>query len=189
MSFWSAPGTEPKRNYRWIVLFGSGYGDLSNISYSLKKVNKPKLKIAPITHSYLNHKFNYPGRVEWEEVQMTFASTTTPDATQIINNITLYAGYGVPSIQQSGPQAATLGKNKFAGAMGNTIEIHQLDANGSPIEKWYLHNPFFTSIAYGDGLDYSNEEITEIVCGVKYDWAQLETFVPTDNATSGPRPG
>jgi hypothetical protein len=187
MSFWSVSGPEPKRNYRWVVHFSS---NLQNITYALKKVDKPKAKIGEVTHKYLNHSFYYPGRLEWEAINMTFASVTKPDATQLVNNVLLNAGYGVPSSETApGSQVSTIGKRKFAGALGNTIDIMQLDADGLTTEKWQIHNPFFTNVQFGT-LDYSSEEIVEISTTVRYDWAQLvetvEPAEPTIIIPSGP---
>lgn len=192
MSFWSAAGPEPKRNYRWVVRFGGGRADsnLANITYALKKVDKPKASVKEASHAYLNHKFYYPGRLEWETINMTFASVTKPDATELINNVLINAGYGVPSNDTNpGPQVATIGKRKFAGALGSSIDIIQLDADGLETEKWSLYNPFFTSVSYGS-LDYSSEDIVEIACTVRYDWAKLapavEPVEPTIVIPSGP---
>lgn len=177
MAFWSdGRGTEPKRNYRWVVVFNSNLGTTpQGLTYALKKVDKPKAKIAETTHKYLNHFFYYPGRLEWEAINMTFASLSgEDDTTRLLNNITALSGYGVPSGRpDAGPRdLATLGKRKFNAALGNSIIIRQLDADGNYIEQWSLANPFFTNITYGT-LDYSNEDVTEISTTVRYDWAAL----------------
>jgi hypothetical protein len=186
MSFWSAVGPEPKRNYRWVVRFAGAAG-LSDISFALKKVDKPKLKIASVAHSYLNHKFKYPGRVEWEPIAMTFAAVAQPDAINIVNNVILGAGYGVPTLEKpaQGAQLATVGKRKFNNAMGNNITIIQVDADGLSIEEWDIYHPFFTSITFG-ALDYSSEEIVEINCNIDYDWAQLRVGSSDEAALLNP---
>lgn len=192
MSFWSVAGPEPKRNYRWVVRFGPP--GIGSISYALKKVDKPKASIKEASHAYLNHKFYYPGRLEWEPINMTFASVAQPDATAIIDKITKDAGYGVPfNDGLTADQLSTIGKNKFHGALGPSIDIYQVDAEGKANEIWKLFNPFFTSISYGS-LDYSNEDIVEITCTVRYDWAKLdaptdaEKGASTDSAEEGLRP-
>jgi hypothetical protein len=184
MSFWSVAGPEPKRNFRWVVVFtGPNAGNpLQQISYALKKVNKPKGKFGDGTkHNYLNHEFYFPGRFVWDPIQMTIASVTKPDAVFLVNKLMQNAGYGVPNVDASqGRQTITPGKRKFAGALGNTLKIIQLDADGKQIETWSLYNPFFTTITFGDGLDYANEEISEIACTVKYDWAEVVTSDPNE---------
>jgi len=164
--FWSTLQIEPKRQHRWQVIFTGPA--LTDLRYALKKVDKPKAKIGAVQHKYLNHFFNFPGRLEWQDINMTFASVADPDATQLMDIITTRAGYKVPSDVN---QRETIGKLKFRGAIGDII-IQQVNPNGDPIETWVLYNPFFTDIQYG-ALDYSNEEIVEIQCTVKYDWASL----------------
>ncbi len=175
MAFWSNQGgTEPKRQYRWFITFPGTAVNLQQISYALKKVDKPKAKIGEITHKYLNHSFYYPGRLEWEAINMTFASVTQADANKLVNDVLIAAGYGVPKDggQSGDNQRATIGKKKFAGALGNSFSIIQVDADGMPIEEWKINNPFFTNVQFGS-LDYAAEEIVEIACTVRYDWAQL----------------
>ena len=175
MSFWSTATAEPKRKFRWKIVF-SGTGGISNLSYALKKADKPKGKVNPTTHKYLNHNFNYPGRFEWEDINLTFASVSQPDATYLINQVLINAGYGVPktagNTTTNKRDLATLSKRKFNGALGSFFNIQQLNPDGEVTEDWKVWNPFFTSVNYGD-LDYSSEDIVDITVGVKYDYAQL----------------
>jgi hypothetical protein len=194
MAFWSVQGPEPKRQYRWVVTFAS-QNLQSGIQYALKKVDKPKAKVGSIQHKYLNHFFNYPGRLEWEDVNMTFAAITQPDATYLLNDVLIKAGYGVPQDHgtSGNNQLATIGKLKFNGALGNKLYIKQLNPEGTIIEEWELNNPFFTSVQFGS-LDYSSEEIVEIQTTVKYDWAKLnsptsESGASVNEGITGNSPG
>ena len=171
MAFWSQPGgTEPLRQYRWYISFG-GFGNLDSVKYALKKVDKPKAKINSIQHKYLNHFFNYPGRLEWEDINLTFAAVSGESVTGLLNLITINSGYTYP---RDGNTGQTISKDGFVGQVGRSLDIIQIDAGGNTIpgETWRLTNAFFTSIQYGT-LDYSNEEIVEISCTVKYDTAAL----------------
>jgi len=169
MAFWSNAGPEPKRQFRWYMLFG-GRTDLSAIRYALKKTDKPKYKIGEITHKYLNHSFYYPGRLEWEAINMTFASISEPDATGLIEMLTYAAGYITPDINAENG-VATISKQKFSEALANNgVTLIQVDSNGNTIENWLLKNPFFTNVNYGT-LDYGSDEIVEISCTMRYDWA------------------
>lgn len=173
MAFWSAPGAEPLRQHRWYINFG-GATDLNSIQYALKKVDKPKAKIGSVQHKYLNHYFNFPGRLEWEDINMTFASIIQPSAAATLMQILRNSGYGVPTDDTitEPSQRATLGKEKFAKQIGS-FEIRQIDPSGVEIEKWTINRPFFTSVQFGS-LDYGAEEIVEITCTVKYDWADFD---------------
>jgi len=171
MAFWNAAGPEPKRQFRWYMLFGGNNGaDLSNIRFALKKTDKPKYKIGEITHKYLNHSFYYPGRLEWEAINVTFASVADPDATLLMDLVTKLAGYIEPTNENA---VETISKQKFGEAIAaNGISLIQIDSNGNKIEEWLLNNPFFTNVNYGS-LDYGSDEIVEISCTVRYDWAKL----------------
>lgn len=174
MAFWSNLTSEPLRQHRWYVTFNGNNPFLNNMKYAVKKVSKPSAKVGSITHKYLNHFFNFPGRLEWNDVTMTFAAiiagtgTSGVTATQLIDAITNLSGYQLPKQEID---RATIGKIKADAAIGK-VDIIQVDADGNTLETWTLHRPFFTEIKYGD-LDYSNEEIVEISCTIKYDWASL----------------
>lgn len=178
MAFWSTADSEPKRKFRWQVVFAGNTGGITSLTYALKKVDKPKGKVNSTTHKYLNHNFNYPGRWEWEDINMTIASVTRDDATYLINQVLINAGYGVPvdTGTTGRNQLSTIGKLKFNGALGSFLNIQQLNPDGAIIEDWRVVNPFFTTVNYGD-LDYSSEDIVDITVGVKYDYAKLLTGI------------
>jgi hypothetical protein len=183
MAFWNAAGPEPKRQFRWYMLFGGTAGsDLTDIRYALKKTDKPKYKIGEITHKYLNHSFYYPGRLEWEAINVTFASVSDPDATNLIDVLTYNSGYRVPT---SAEAVETISKQKFGEALAaNGISLIQIDSNGNKIEEWLLKNPFFTNVNYGS-LDYGSDEIVEISCTIRYDWAQNIVVSDPDDSNDG----
>lgn len=187
MAFWNPNSSEPLRQYRWYIDFGGQTDSLDQIRYALKKTDKPKAKVGEITHKYLNHFFYYPGRLEWESVSMTFAAVTQASATWLVNNVLKKAGYGVPVNNANDAQLATIGKNKFNTAIGN-LDLVQINPEGTAIEKWTLYNPFFTAVNFGT-LDYGSEEIVDIQCTVRYDYAKL--VVPAANAagSADPAPG
>ena len=43
------------------------------------------------------------------------------------------------------------------------------------METWTLWNAFATEVQFGGTLAYGNDELTEYVLKIRYDWAQLET--------------
>lgn len=170
MAFWNTAG-EPLRQFRWYMVFGSTTTPvaLDNIRYALKKVDKPKAKINEITHKYLNHFYYYPGRLEWESINMTIASVLNPSADDILYNVLKQSGYIYP---KSATELDTISKPKANKALGDSITIIQINSAGAPIEEWKLIKPFFTSVQFGP-LDYASEEIVEIQCTVRYDSAEL----------------
>jgi hypothetical protein len=176
MAFWANPlAEEPLRQHRWFIQFNGNNSPLGLMKYAVKKVNKPSAKIGSVTHKYLNHFFHFPGRLEWNDVQVTFASIIAGDgpagtpASALIDALVKTAGYVAPPFDENNRQ--TIGKFAFNDIIGS-VDITQVDAGGNKIETWTLFKPFFTEIKYGD-LDYSNEEIVEISCTIKYDYAKL----------------
>lgn len=172
-NFWTA-GFEPKRSHRWYLQFTDD--SLGKLSFACKKVDKPSFKVTEITHQYLNHKFYYPGRLEWNPITITLANIMESDAnaTQIIHTITVEAGYQFPikGAMQAQNNAFTLSKSRY-NQLINQISIHQINSAGDTIEKWTLVNPIFTDIKFASGLSYENEDIVEMSFGVDYDYATL----------------
>lgn len=170
MAFWTTTA-EPLRQHRWFMEFTPA--GMKAVTYAVKKVDKPKAKIGEVTHKYLNHFFYFPGRLEWEPINMSIASTRSPHADDALWNVLLTAGYGRPT---AGPEAgnltSTIGKEKFKTALGSSISIKQVDPNGTVVEEWMIMNPFFTSVQFGP-LDYANEDIVEITTTIRYDYAKL----------------
>lgn len=173
MAFWSEQSlSEPMRSNRWFVLFGGSSQNLDQMSYALKKVDKPSNKTGIATHKYLNHEFHFPGRVTWEPVNMTFAAVTDPASSAVLMNILKNSGYYVPTKKpEAGIEAQTVSKAAAGLALGQ-MTINQVNPEGTVIEAWTLRNPWFESVKFGT-LDYESENIVEIACTVRYDWAEM----------------
>jgi hypothetical protein len=178
MAFWINASPEPKRQHRWYMEFGtptSSADGLNQLIYALKKVSKPEATISKVTHKYLNHEFHYPGRLTWNEVTCDFASVTDPDAAKLLYKALQNSGYGPPNQTEPAAQRATISKAKAGTAIGSVINIIQIDSSGATIEKFALHNPFFTKVSFGGDLSYDNEEIVTLSCSIVYDFAQFVT--------------
>jgi|688.fasta_scaffold42340_1 hypothetical protein len=175
MAFWNSAG-EPLRQFRWYMVFGGTTAaaidspTLDGVRYALKKVDKPKAKVNEITHKYLNHFYYYPGRLEWESINMTIAAALKPSVDDVLYNVLLKAGYQYPSQYTD---QKTISKSNFNKAIGDSIRIYQIDSAGIEIEQWILKKPFFTSVQFG-ALDYASEEIVDIQCTIRYDSAELK---------------
>lgn len=200
MAFWSQ-NIEPKRQNRWSILFS---GDLQPIVFALKTADKPSYKINTVVHKFANHNFKYPGRVEWNTIPLKFASVTDPDAAQILYNIMLKSGYINPNQIFDGAStnlnflkkgkegeavagttaAGTPSANGFVPTIGS-VNLQQVDAAGLIIENWQIHSPFFTDVKFGT-LDYGNDNIIDVECTMRFDWAEL--VVPTVEGQTGTAP-
>lgn len=169
MAFWTdATNKDPKRKYRFTVLI-TGLATSAELWYA-KSVTKPSVSIGSTEHTYLNHKFYYPGNVEWNEVTLELVDPVSPDAAGQMAELLAKSGYPSPATPES---PVTISKrNATAGAL-QAVVITQIDADGNDIEKWTLRNAFITGVDYGD-LSYGDEELSTISVTMRYDWATLE---------------
>ena len=86
-----------------------------------------------------------------------------------IANIIKSSGY---SPAQSKDDTATMSKQKSVAAIGNQINIKQIDSDGNPVETWTLINPWVKDVKFGE-LDYESDEMTNVELEIRYDWASL----------------
>jgi len=169
MGFWSDVNTEPKRAYRWILLLGG------IPQWMIKKVGKPAMTISETEHTYLNHKFWYPGRVEWNTVAVTLADPVEPDAAATMMKIISESGYTLPT----SPEAAvssTMSKKNACGALGS-VKIQQIGPDGETIEEWELINAWIKDVKFGE-LDYTSDEMVDVELELRYDYAQQNLAGP-----------
>ena len=170
MTFWSEANMAPMRNYRWkLQITGLNKND---IVWWAKTVNVPSWDMNEVEHDYFDNKYYFPGRVTWQDVEVTLVDPVSPSAVDLTNQILNKSGYNVPSKAEG--QKKTLSKAKAAGgdAMGTFI-LELMDAEGNIKEKWILNNAFIKAAKYGD-LDYSKDELRQISLTIKYDWATCE---------------
>ena len=177
MAFWSEnfDGSglkDPKRKFRFIVSFSAlSTTEGGPLLWMAKTAAKPAFTITETSHEYLNHKFYYPGRTEWDTVDIVVVdpgnegSDMAANFPQIVQN----AGYNPPS---SAADLVSMSKSSAVTSLG-TVLVSQVDAEGAPVETWTLWNAFITSVKYGD-LDYSSDDLNEVTVTLRYDWARLE---------------
>ena len=170
--FWNDVNTEPKRRYRFELSFTNRNADrAADIPvWTVKSAAKPKANVSTITHTYIDHEFNYPGRVTWEPITVTLVDPVHPDLSYAFLDVLGIAGYKFP--RTADISKASLSKKGFKDAIG-TVLIKQLDDQGTPVEIWELVNPFITSVDFGGALSYDDDEMTEVTVEITYDWANL----------------
>ena len=191
--FWRNATAEPKRAYRWFITFGglgtntsggnAGASDnpavsVTDLTYAVKRVDKPSISISETEHTFINHKFYYPGRVDWSDVSVSFVDVVgAGSAADSVLVALAAAGYDVPS-NASAPTTAsdanianytTVSKHSMSEALGSVI-ITQVNSEGMPVETWTLNNPWIKSINVGS-LDYGSEELLSVDISLRYDWA------------------
>jgi hypothetical protein len=178
MPFWSTNFgqdttlKDPKRKFRFTVEFqGINATQGGAMLWYAKTAAKPSFSIGEVEHSYLNHKFYYPGSVTWNTIALTMVDPVEPDMTATLSDIVVASGYSPPTDATS---LGSISKAKAAGALG-TVIITQIDSDGNPLETWTLWNSFIKDVKFGD-LEYGGEgDLTEVALELRYDWARVET--------------
>ena len=149
----------------------------------VKKVSKPSFTISESEHVFLNHKFWYPGRVEWNTVSVTLADPVSPDAAKTMMNILDAAGYRYP---ETATTVNTISKQNAVAALGR-VSIQQIHSDGSPLDEWVLHNPWIKDVKFGE-LDYTSDDMVDVELEIRYDFAKLVKSGPISTAASGGDP-
>lgn len=167
-SFWSDPRTEPKRKYRFTF-------DVAGLPvWTITKVSRPSFKITETAHHFYNHKFNYPGRVEWETLQFTTVDPIVPDACGIIMKMAYASGYEFPDKQFGGLGYNYTSLNKIDAVDAlNPVTIRAFDGRGRCVEKWTLKNAFIVNVNMGE-FEYADDNMVTMDVTLRYDWATIE---------------
>ena len=188
MPFWSADynglttGGDPKRNFRFIVQINGISPTLGGVTPTIiwyaKEVTKPSFTVNIAEHSYLNHKFKFPGTVTWNDIDLTVVDPQDDaDAAAVLSDLWERSGYQVPASAGTGANLATVSKGRAVTAMGQ-VTVTQVDSQGAPIETWTLKNAFCKGITYGDAIAYGNDQLTTYKLSIVYDFASMIALDP-----------
>lgn len=181
MSFWTDGKIEPKRQNRWVIQFDGIHA--SNM-YFASKVARPTMEVSNKEHKFLNHTFNYPGRVSWKPISLTVVDTAGggsdvgDNAMNKILGILQQSGYVVPESALDGPDLGTIAKNRAISQLSggktdaNGITIKMVSADGVTLEKWKLKNAFITKITPSE-LSYEDDGIATIDLEITYDYCEF----------------
>jgi len=173
IGFWNDHNLEPKRGFRFILVIPGSTPETHVQQYLIKTVKKPAFTLGESTHQYLNHTFYFPGRVSWTESSFTIVDVVDSDSngSKEIMEILEASGYVLPVDPNV---LSTISKKKAVDALG-TVIIRTIDAEGSPVEEWHLHNAYVAGATFGD-LSYESDDMLNIDVTLKYDYAWLEVL-------------
>jgi hypothetical protein len=175
-------GFQPKRAFRFLVTFS----ELSDLTFMVKTAKKPSYQIGNSDHKVLNHTFNFPGVLKWDDVNITLIDAVDPNVGSKFYNALLNAGYVAPVSEA----ALTTGITKVSSTSTlGEVRLKQLDGGGiilpagadpgeirgaidstNVVEEWTLKNAWILSVDFGD-LSYDGEGLVEVKVGIKYDYA------------------
>jgi len=137
-------------------------------TYVIKTAAKPQFTVSSITHQFVAHTFYYPGRITWNELEITLVDPVFPDASAIIAKTLQASGYALPGEPQNSERSFS--KQMSIAALGQPA-IQQIDGRGNTIEEWTLKNAWISAANFGT-LSYEAEEMLSISLTFRYDWAE-----------------
>lgn len=166
-NFWTnAPTRDPKRQFRFRVRIP---GIDSDYIWYAKKAEKPTLTFGEAEHQYLNHRYYWPGRAEWNTITVTLVDPVDPNLGGNMAALAEAAGYTIPKDSRV---QRTASKSSSTNVVG-VVEIEQIDEEGIGLEKWTLNNAWIQELTWGE-LSYDSDELTECTIKFRYDWASME---------------
>ena len=186
--FWASPHVEPKRSYRFVL-------EINGIEkWTVKRVKRPDFTMSEIAHEYINHKFWYPGRVDWSPINVTLVDPVKPDNTGVLLGIIMGSGYRLPTsttpTMTPNKKAATdsigmvtlygLGTGYPPGQAGTTALETMLGDEAGYIERWDLVNPWIKSVEFGD-YSYSDDSIIDLSMTIRYDFARYQVMAGSNS--------
>ena len=171
--FWNdVTSIEPLRQHRWILSNGAG------VWVWAKSVKLPQFVVETQKYQIGNHKLNYPGLLEWQDVTITIVDVVGKDE-KFSNSQQLFErmgqnGYDIAGIKDGIGKASMIkgAKIVFGSSEGN-FRITQINTEGEKIQEWTLYNPLIKDVSFGQ-LDYSNDELITLDLTIAYDHAELK---------------
>ncbi len=171
--FWSDAAAEPKRKYRFTFQVGA------LPLFTITKVTRPSFNVTETPHTFFNHTFYYPGKIEWQTISFTLVDPIQPDSTAILMKMLRGSGYQFPDKQFGGNGAnyGSVSKQSSVGAVG-AASIRAYDADGQTVELWKLKNCWMKNVSMND-YEYASDDMLMMDVELRYDWATIEAFNKT----------
>tara|TARA_R100001510_G_C7656308_1_gene216181 strand:+ start:2653 stop:3246 length:594 start_codon:yes stop_codon:yes gene_type:complete len=157
--FWANIQSEPKRKYRFVLQLGGIE------AWTITQVQRPSFNVTETEHTFYNHKFYYPGKVEWQTVSFSLVDPIHPDATAYIMGILGACGYRVPTPDQY----LSISKKRAVEVLGQP-KIKAKDADGEDVEIWTLVNAWVKNVNM-DSFEYASDDMLRMEVEMRYDYA------------------
>jgi len=170
--FWNdVKSIEPLRQHRWILSNGAG------VWVWAKTVKLPQYSVETQKYQIGNHKLNYPGLLEWQDVTVTIVDVVG-EKEPFSNSQQLFermkqSGYRITETKDGILKDQMFRDTKMVfGSAAGDFRITQINAKGEKIQEWTLYNPLIKDVSFGQ-LDYSNDELITLDLTIAYDHAVL----------------
>ena len=175
--YWASVDNAPKRQNRF--LFECDIAG-TNVEYFVKTTGRPGYTVTEAEHRFLNHKYYYPGIVEWETLDVTLVDPVNPSMSSVMMGALRKMGWRAPD-QMSGIGTSVSISNFKSGVVSKkrandlgTLKISALDADGAICESWTLKNAWIQAVKFND-FDYSGDDLMDCTLTIRFDWALFGT--------------
>jgi hypothetical protein len=177
MPFWNQSNFDPKRQFKFKVVFDSIKAGVSPTQYYLAQMaDRPKWTVTDGTKiDFLDKTFHYPGKVSWDPVTITFidGATGADNMARAAYRYLSNAGWVSPAGMNAGVNSAEFATISKGGAVsGNDVTVQALKADGTIAESYVLYNSFVTNVDL-DGFDYKGEGILTAKFKFRFDYAEI----------------
>lgn len=180
--YWAVARNAPKRQNRF--LFEASIAG-TNIEYFVKTSGRPGYTVTEAEHRFLNHKYYYPGIVEWETVDVTLVDPVNPSMSAVMMAALASMGWVSPEDVKMDKAKETGVVSKLRANDLGSLKISALDANGVVSESWTLSNAWIQAVKFND-FDYSGDDLMDCTLTIRFDWA---TFTVENEPSSTNHPG
>ena len=169
--YWASADNAPKRQNRF--LFEAQVSGV-DLTFFCKTAGRPGNTVTEAEHRFLNHKFYYPGVVEWETLDVTLVDPVAPSMSQTMMAAIGSMGWVTPSELKVKPDGVNgiVSKKTATAALGQ-VNISTLDGEGKITESWVLKNCWIQSVKFND-FDYSGDDLMDCTLTLRFDWAEIK---------------
>lgn len=178
-NFWSiGDGTDPaipKRNFRFLVKLGPADGIPVWIA---KSTQLPNFSVGEAKVHFVNHEFKYPGKVSYQDLQITLIEAVDPNTSYQLLNLFAKSEYKTPDKISGNPeldaQTSVIFKHKAVSGL-DSVTLTHLGSEGPDTNNIYtLQNAWIKNITLPQSLDYSNEEVSDVQITFAYDYFTMK---------------
>lgn len=152
---------QPKRKNQWYVELNVWNSTVID-SLLIKSTGLPAGSFTEVTVDYINNKYYFPGKWEWDTIQMTLRDLVGNSSTQKLYDWFLHIFNPETGGQQMG------------GELKKNVAIKLLDPRGNLLETWTLVGAWPQAINWGEGgLAHDDDAERELSVTFRYDYATL----------------
>ena len=183
MGFWSTAdaGSIPRRNFRFLVSLSQTGDDAAAVPvWVAKAATLPQITVSDAGKvHFLNHEFKFPGRVTYQDVNVTLVDAIDQDISMKVLKFLTNGGYQTPNNIDGLDNTDTRSTIVFKNELATNVEITQLgaplgpdgDANTVTNDLTFvLKNAFAKTVVFPQGLDYSSEDVSAVKITFAYDY-------------------